>query len=123
MDRLELGVGGHITQHMTTHMQAAFKTANFHFICLAESWKSDVVKERKDPINGFLRVSERPGLGVTLDRAELERLKKLKLPEQEKWIIKTRYKNGTLMYNIAGGPKMHSSQLDCAACIRCNSSR
>ena len=94
-------VGGHITRTMTTHMQAAFKTAHFHFQCDAESWKSDVVKERQEPTNGFLRVSEKPGLGVTLDRAELERLKALKLPEQAKWIIKTRFKNGTLMYNIA----------------------
>jgi len=94
-------VGGHITRTMTTHMQAAFKTASFHFHCDAETWKSDVVNERPDPINGFLRVSERPGLGVTLDHAELERLKKLKLPQQSKWIIKTVFKNGTTMYNIA----------------------
>jgi len=94
-------VGGHITRSMTTHMQSAFKTANFHFHCDAETWKSDVVKERPDPVNGFLRVSERPGLGVTLDRDELNRLKRLSLPVQAKWIIKTRYKNGTMMYNIA----------------------
>jgi L-alanine-DL-glutamate epimerase-like enolase superfamily enzyme len=93
--------GGHITQAMTSHMQAAFKTASFHVISLAETRKSDVVKERRDPINGFVRVSERPGLGVTLDRAELERLKNLKLPKHPKWIIKTRFKNGTMMYNIA----------------------
>ena len=61
-------VGGHITRAMTTHMQAAFKTASLHFHCDAETWKSDVVKERLEPINGFLRVPERPGLGVTLDR-------------------------------------------------------
>ena len=94
-------VGGQITRSMTTHMQAAFKTASFHFHSDAETWKSDVVKERPQPINGFLRVSEAPGLGVTLDRSELERLKKLKLPEQPKWIIKTRFDNGTVMYNIA----------------------
>lgn len=94
-------VGGHITRSMTTHMQAAFKTANLHFHCDAETWKSDVVKERPQPVNGFLKVSERPGLGVTLDRQELERLKKLKLPQQAKWIIKTKYANGTTMYNIA----------------------
>ena len=94
-------VGGQITRSMTTHMQAAFKTASFHFHCDAETWKSDVVKERAQPVNGFLRVSERPGLGVTLDRQELERLKELKLPSQSKWIIKTKFKNGTTMYNIA----------------------
>ena len=94
-------VGGQITRSMTTHMQAAFKTASFHFHCDAETWKSDVVKERPQPVNGFLRVSERPGLGVTLDRQQLERLKELKLPSQSKWIVKTKFKNGTSMYNIA----------------------
>ena len=38
---------------------------------------------------------------MTLNRDELERLKELKLPEQPKWIIKTTFKNGTVMYNIA----------------------
>lgn len=94
-------VGGHITRSMTTHMQAAFKTASLHFHCDAETWKSDVVKERPKPVNGLLRVSERPGLGVTLDRDELKRLEKLKLPEQKKWIIKTSFKNRSVMYNIA----------------------
>lgn len=94
-------VGGHITRAMTVHMQSAFPTADFHFHCDAETWKSDVVRERPDPVNGLLRVTESPGLGVTLDRAALERLKKLRLPEQAKWIIKTKFQNGTTMYNIA----------------------
>ena len=48
-----------------------------------------------------MRVPESPGLGVTLNREELERLKTLKLPEQKPWIIKSWFKNGTSMYNIA----------------------
>ena len=94
-------VGGNITRSMTAHMQSAFKTASFHFVNTSESKKSDVVHERLDPVNGFVRVPEQPGLGVTLDRAELERLEKLQLPEQPKWIIKTRFANGARMYNIA----------------------
>jgi L-alanine-DL-glutamate epimerase-like enolase superfamily enzyme len=94
-------VGGTITRAMTTHMQAAFKTASLHFHSDTETWNADVVQERLEPINGFIRVPEKPGLGVTLDRAALERLKELKLPEQPKWIIKTRFANGTTMYNIA----------------------
>ena len=93
--------GGHITRTMTTHMQAAFKTASFHFHCDAETWKSEVVVRQPDPVNGLVRVGEQPGLGLKLDQAELERLKTLKLPLQKKWIIKTRYANGSLMYNIA----------------------
>ena len=94
-------VGGTITRTMTTHMMAAFPTATFHFFGDTETWKSDVVKERLEPVNGFLRVPEKPGLGVTLDREELERLKNLELPEQGKWILRSQFKNGTRMYNIA----------------------
>ena len=94
-------VGGMITRAMTVHMQAAFKTAHLHFNSVSETLKADVVRERLEPINGLIRVPERPGLGVTLDSAELERLKNLKLPEQPKWIIRTRYANGSTMYNIA----------------------
>jgi hypothetical protein len=46
-------------------------------------------------------VPEQPGLGVSIDREQLERLKKQQLPVQAKWIIKTTYRNGTRMYNIA----------------------
>jgi len=94
-------VGGNITRVMTVHMQAAFKTARLHFNSDTETWKADVVKERLEPVNGMIRVPERPGLGVTLDRAELERLKRLQLPQQPNWILKTTYANGTRMYNLA----------------------
>jgi L-alanine-DL-glutamate epimerase-like enolase superfamily enzyme len=94
-------VGGTITRAMTVHMQAAFKTAHLHFNSVTETWKADVVKERLEPINGLIRVPEKPGLGLSLDSAELERLRDLRLPEQPKWIIKTRFSNGTMMYNLA----------------------
>ena len=94
-------VGGNITRAMTCHMMAAFPSANFHFFSDCETWSADVVHECPEPTNGFLRVSEGPGLGVTLNRSELERLTALQLPEQPKWIIKSRFENGTRMYNIA----------------------
>ena len=94
-------VGGAITRSMVVHMMAAFPTATFHCHNDYETWQTDVVKERLDPVNGFVRVPEKPGLGLTLDRDELERLKNLRLPPQDKWIIKTRFKNSTHMYNIA----------------------
>ena len=94
-------VGGAITRAMVSHMMAAFPTATFHCHNDYETWQTDVVEERLDPINGFVRVPEKPGLGLTLDRDELERLKNFELPAQEKWILKSRFKNGTRMYNIA----------------------
>ena len=94
-------VGGNITRAMTTHMMAAFPTATFHFFSDCEIWSADVVDQRLEPTNGFLKVYEEPGLGVTLNRGELERLVALKLREQPKWIIRSRFENGTRMYNIA----------------------
>ena len=58
-----------------------------------------MVRERLDPVNGFARVPEKAGLGVTLDRDELERLENLELPAQERWILKSRFANGTRMYH------------------------
>ena len=98
-------VGGHITRAMTTHMQAAFKTASLHFHSDAETWSDDVTNERLEPTNGFLRVPERPGLGVTLDREALERLKNNNPPEQPPYILKTTFKNGTKMYNLMTPPR------------------
>ena len=63
-------VGGTITRAMTVHMMAAFPSATLHTISCAETWQSDVVQERLEPINGLVRVPEAPGLGLTLDRAE-----------------------------------------------------
>jgi L-alanine-DL-glutamate epimerase-like enolase superfamily enzyme len=94
-------VGGHITRAMTLHMMAAFPSATFHHLCDAETWKTDVVNERLEPVNGFVRVPEAPGLGLTLDRDELERLESLDLPRPPKWILKSRFDNGSMMYNIA----------------------
>ena len=94
-------VGGDITRAMTCHMMAAFPSAHFHFFSDCETWADDVVRERSQPVNGFLRVPEKPGLGVTLDREALERLKRLELPAQPRWIIRSRFANGARMYNIA----------------------
>ena len=93
-------VGSTITRTMVTHMMAAFPSANFHFINASETCKSDVVKERLEPINGFVRVPEKPGLGLTLDRAELERLGKLQMPPAEAWILSSRFANGSRMYHL-----------------------
>jgi len=64
-------------------------------------WSTDVTNEKLEPMNGWLRVPEAPGLGVTLNRAELERLKDLKLPANPDWIIQSKYPDGTVMYNLA----------------------
>jgi L-alanine-DL-glutamate epimerase-like enolase superfamily enzyme len=94
-------VGGNITRAMIVHMMAAFPTATFHLHSDTETWRSDVVRERLEPVNGFVRVPERPGLGVTLDRGELKRLAGLQLPGQPRWILRSQFKNGVRMFNLA----------------------
>ena len=93
-------VGGNITRAMTSQMMAAFPSANFHFFSDCETWADDVVHERPAPVNGFLPVSERPGLGLTLDREALVRLAALKLPAQPQWIMASRFANGARMFNL-----------------------
>src|SRR5207302_5704992 len=89
------------TRAMTSHMQSAFPTADFHFHCDAETWANDVINEKQEPVNGLVKVPEGPGLGVTLDREALKRAKDRQLPEQKKWIIKSEFQNGTRMLNLA----------------------
>ena len=91
--------GGTITRAMTTHMMSVFPSANFHFIDCAEIVRDDVTAERLKPVNGFVRVPEKPGLGLTLDRQALERLEAQQLPTPAPWIVKTTYANGATMYN------------------------
>ena len=100
--------GGNITRAMNTHMQAAFPTGYWHFNSDTEVWAADVVAERLEPVNGFLRVPEVHGLGVTLDRDELERLAGLELPQPPPFILKSRFKNGaTQYYLLADGTGAH----------------
>ena len=60
-------VGGSITRAMVCHMMAAFPSATFHFIDSSETLKDEVVRERLEPVNGLIRVPEKPGLCLTLD--------------------------------------------------------
>ena len=98
-------VGGGITQAMLIHMQAAFKTADFHITTAAETLAGDVTNERFKPTNGFVRVSEGPGLGVTLNREALETLTRNRPPRQPPFILRTRFKNGAVMYNLMKPPE------------------
>jgi len=92
--------GGHITRAMILHMMAAFPSATFHFFSDTEASASDVTRERWAPVEGRLRVPEAPGLGVTLDRAELERLERRRPEPQAPWILKSTFASGARMYNL-----------------------
>lgn len=92
--------GGHITRAMILHMMAAFPSATFHFVSDTETAKSDVVTQRWEPVEGRMRVPEKPGLGLTLDRAELERLATRTPEPQAPWIVRSAFASGARMYNL-----------------------
>ncbi len=99
--------GGTITRAMVAHMMAAFPTASFHFVTAGETWAEDVVEERLEPVNGLLRVPEKPGLGLSLDRAALERALEAEPQKPERWIARSTFADGTCMYNLVSPEKAH----------------
>jgi hypothetical protein len=68
-------VGGAITRALVVHMAAAFEMATMHHVTDSFSWEEDVVSHPFEVTGGTVPVPETPGLGITLDRAALERLK------------------------------------------------
>ena len=89
--------GSDITRAMTTHMMAAFPTASFHFVGATEILQDRFVTEPLDPVNGFIRVPEAPGLGVELDEVKMAELEKIESPTRQRFLLDTRYVNGSLL--------------------------
>jgi len=56
------------------------------------------VTEPLHPINGFIRVPERPGLGVELDMKAVERLEQVEPRSKPGFIIISRFDNGATLY-------------------------
>ena len=66
---------------MNAHMSSVFTAATFHSVSASEVWAEDVCEPSPytDVINGTVRVTDTPGLGLTLDHGTLERLKTRRL--------------------------------------------
>ena len=91
--------GSDITRAMTVHMMAAFPSATFHVVnAIPEVSRERFVTEPLNPINGFLRVPERPGLGVELDMKAVERLKQIEPMAKPRFILVCKYDNGTTFH-------------------------
>ncbi|MEE2659297.1 MAG: enolase C-terminal domain-like protein [Candidatus Latescibacterota bacterium] len=89
--------GSDITRAMTVHMMAAFPTATFHFVSATEVARDRFVTEPLNPVNGFIRVPEAPGLGVDLDLDKVAALEAEPLVDSPRFLIRTLYDNGTLL--------------------------
>lgn len=67
--------GGNIMRAFVVHMAAAHRMATLHHVTVSNLWAEDVVTPVFEVSGGTTRVPEEPGLGVTLDREALARLK------------------------------------------------
>ena len=90
--------GGAMTLSFLTQLSSTFPTATLPHYTDANVWKSDVVKERFEVVRGYMKVPEKPGLGVTLDRDELERLKSLPMPICPPFIVRCHYAGGRTLH-------------------------
>ena len=91
--------GSDITRAMNVHMMAAFPSASFHFVNATTEVSSErFVTEPLNPINGFIRVPERPGLGVELDMEEVRRLEQIEPAAKPRFIIVSKYDHGPTLY-------------------------
>jgi sialidase-1 len=86
--------GSDITRAMTTHMMAAFPTASFHSVSATEILQDRFVTEPLNPVNGFIKVSEAPGLGVELDEEKMAELESQDRTIHPRFLIESRYVNG-----------------------------
>ncbi len=89
--------GGNITRAMVVHMAAAFDQATLHHVTLAHMWEEDVV-EPFEVVAGYVQVPEEPGLGLTLNRETLERLKATQPPPMPKALIRVQVERGPTAY-------------------------
>ena len=72
--------GGTINQAFQAHQVAVFKMATIDHVNVCHLWKEDVTVEQMPVVGGCVQVPEGPGLGVTLDRARLEKCAAQKAP-------------------------------------------
>ena len=89
--------GGNITLAFVAHMAAAFERATLHHVTATNLWAEDVVEPLK-VVAGQVRVPEKPGLGVELDREELERLKAAEPAPMPTALVRVRVERGPTIY-------------------------
>jgi L-alanine-DL-glutamate epimerase-like enolase superfamily enzyme len=91
-------IGGAITQSFIVHMASAMDRATLHHVTCENLWAEDVVSPRFRVIGGRVDVGKGPGLGVTVDRDALERLKTASPPPIPKALNRIRCGHGLCVY-------------------------
>ena len=90
--------GGVINQAFLAHEAAVFKMATIDHVDLCHLWEDDVTEETMPVIGGSVEVSNKPGLGVTLNRQKLERYTKAPRPKQSRFLVRVKYAAGPTVY-------------------------
>ena len=80
------------------HQAAVFRMASLEAVTVSNLWSDDVTVEAMPVVGGALEVPDRPGLGVTLDRAKLERYAHAPRPEYGRFLVRVRYAGGPTLY-------------------------
>ena len=106
--------GGNITLAMVVHMAAAFERATLHHVTLSRMWAEDVVRPTFEVVGGQVQVPEAPGLGLTLDREALERLKAMEVEPLPRALIRISHGRG---YTTYARPPVASLPRDCASML------
>lgn len=66
-------VGSGIRTAFAVHLGAVFSHARWPAITCHELWEDDLLRERLEVKDGYVRVPEKPGLGIEVDEGALER--------------------------------------------------
>ena len=89
--------GGTINQAFLAHEVAVVPTATIDHVNCCHLWKEDVTARTMPVVSGSVQVPEAPGLGVDLDRDQLERCKG-EPPAPPPSLVRIRYGDGLTIY-------------------------
>ena len=90
--------GGTINQAFLAHQVAVFRMATIDHVSLCNLWKDDVTVESMPVVGGCVEVPDKPGLGVTLDRAKLEQYERASPLDYGRFMVRMRYAEGLTLY-------------------------
>ena len=90
--------GGAINLAFLAHEAAVFKMAVLEHVNLANLWKDDVTTKSFSVVGGSVAVPKGPGLGVTLDRAKLEKYRSVPIPKAPRILARVKYTSGLTIF-------------------------
>ena len=66
-------MGTGITTAFTVQLGSVLSHAQLPYITCHELWKHDLLKKRLDVVDGYIAVSDQPGLGIAVDEKAIEK--------------------------------------------------